>query len=117
MRIPTLGFDLTLTRYSLVKANASSDPSTRLSDEEMISQMATLTLAGHETTSNTLSWALWELSKMPDFQEKMRAEIATARGRMAERGDTDLSLEDLESMQYVTAVLKVCHLYGQVRRR
>ena len=69
--------------------------------------MATLTLAGHETTANTLTWALWELSKIPEFQEKMRAEIAIVRGKITERGDSDFTVEDLESMQYVNAALKV----------
>ena len=69
--------------------------------------MATLTLAGHETTANTLSWALWELSKMPDYQAKMRAEIAAARAKLGERGGTDFTLEDIESMELVNAALKV----------
>ena len=74
----------------------------------MISQMATLTLAGHETTANTMSWMLWELSKLPEYQEKMRAEIAVYRAKLAERGAADFSIEDLESMPCVNAALKVC---------
>ena len=73
----------------------------------MIAQMATLTLAGHETTSNTLSWALWEIAKLPEYQEKMRAEIASVRGKVTDRGDNDFTMEDLESMTYVNAALKV----------
>ncbi|KAJ3559576.1 hypothetical protein NM688_g255 [Phlebia brevispora] len=90
----------------LVKANASEDPNARLSDEEMIAQMATLTLAGHETTANTLSWTLWELAKHPEYQTSMRAEIAAARGKVVARGDTDFVLEDLEALPYCNAVLK-----------
>ncbi|KAF7790145.1 hypothetical protein EIP86_001097 [Pleurotus ostreatoroseus] len=98
----------------LVKANASEDPKSRLSDEEMIAQMATLTLAGHETTSNTLSWALWEIAKLPEYQETMRAEIASVRGKVAERGDNDFTMEDLESMTYVNAALKETLRYHPV---
>ena len=75
----------------------------------MIAQMATLTLAGHETTSNTLSWALWEIAKLPEYQDKMRAEVASVRGKLAERGDTDFTMEDLESLEFLHAAIKVSH--------
>ena len=31
--------------------------------------MATLTLAGHETTASTITWLLWELAKHPEYQD------------------------------------------------
>ena len=91
-----------------MQANASQDPNAKLSDVEMISQMATLTLAGHETTANTLTWTLWELAKHPENQEKMRAEIAEYRAKLVERGATDFTMDDLEAMPYVNAIMKVC---------
>ena len=90
----------------IVQANASEDPAYALSDVEMISQMATLTLAGHETTAYTLTWTLWELAKHPECQEKMRAEIAEYRAKLVERGATDFTMDDLEAMPYVNAIMK-----------
>ncbi|KAG8218156.1 cytochrome P450 [Butyriboletus roseoflavus] len=46
-----------------------------LSKEEMLSQMKVLLLAGYETTSISLTWALIELSRNPDIQTKLRNEL------------------------------------------
>lgn len=69
--------------------------------------MATLVLAGHVTTSNTLSWMLYELANHQEYQTKMREEIAAARTRLNERGAQDFSVEDIESMPLVSSCLKV----------
>ncbi|CDO77274.1 hypothetical protein BN946_scf184753.g24 [Trametes cinnabarina] len=89
-----------------VKANASENPKSRLSDEEMISQMATFLLAGHETTANSMTWMLYELARHPDYQAKMRDEVKAVRARVTERGDSDFSVSDLDSMTYVQAAMK-----------
>ncbi|KAI0640269.1 PAH-inducible cytochrome P450 monooxygenase PC-PAH 1 [Trametes polyzona] len=90
----------------LVKANASENPKSRLSDKEMISQMATFLLAGHETTANSMTWMLYELARHPDYQSKMREEVRAIRARVAERGDSEFSVTDLDSMTYVLAAMK-----------
>ncbi|KAJ3011042.1 hypothetical protein NUW54_g2300 [Trametes sanguinea] len=90
----------------LVRANASEDPKSRLSDEEMISQVATFLLAGHETTALTMNWMLYEISRHPEYQAKMRDEVKALRARVAARGDSDFSLSDLESMTHVQAAMK-----------
>ncbi len=71
--------------------------------------MATLTIAGHETTANTLTWLLWELSKQPKYQERLREEIKQKREEVVERDGegADLKMEDLESMPFLQALLKV----------
>ncbi|KIP07386.1 hypothetical protein PHLGIDRAFT_19184 [Phlebiopsis gigantea 11061_1 CR5-6] len=98
----------------LVRANASENPKTRLTDEEMVSQMAALTLAGHETTANTISWLLWELAKHPDFQDTLRAEIAQKREEVTARGDADFSMEELESMRCLQAAMKETLRYHNI---
>lgn len=64
-------------------------------------------VAGHETTSSTLAWLLYELSRRPDYQQKIREETKTARGRAAARGDESLTITDFESMTYTVAAMKV----------
>lgn len=105
---------VTLLTLWAVRANASEDPRSKLSEEEMVSQMSAFTLAGHETTANTITWMLWELSKHPDYQDKMRAEIRQKRTEATARGDADFTIEDLESMEYLQAAIKVRCVYQTV---
>lgn len=85
----------------------SEDPKSRLSDEELVAQMATLILAGHATTASTLTWMVYELARNQDYQNKMREEIVAARSRLHEHGAQDSSVEDLEGMPLVSSCLKV----------
>ncbi|KAL0955433.1 hypothetical protein HGRIS_001678 [Hohenbuehelia grisea] len=87
----------------LVRANASEDPRTQLSNAELYAQMRTLMLAGHETTASTLSWALLELSKNQEVQRRLRAEIWE---KEEEIGGRELRPADVDSMPYLNAVLK-----------
>ncbi|KAI0712960.1 cytochrome P450 [Cerioporus squamosus] len=90
----------------LIKANASADPKTRLSDAELMAEMYTLTLAGHETTSSTLTFLTYELARHPDYQARMRKEIQDRRVLVAERGDTEFTMEDLDSLALTMNAIK-----------
>ncbi|GJJ11014.1 hypothetical protein Clacol_005243 [Clathrus columnatus] len=90
----------------LVRANLSEDPKTKLTNEEVISQLTTFFFAGHETTASSLNWALYELSRHPEYQTKLRDEIKALRTRVAERGDDEITITDLDSMQYLPALMK-----------
>ncbi|GJJ11716.1 hypothetical protein Clacol_005953 [Clathrus columnatus] len=98
----------------LVRANLSENPETKLSNEEVISQLTTFFFAGHETTSSTLVWVLYELSRHPEYQTKVRDEIKATRARITERGDGELTISDLDSMQYLTALMKETLRYHPV---
>jgi cytochrome P450 len=90
----------------LVKANASANERANLSEAEVLAQMQTIMTAGHETTANTMSWTLFELTKNPDVQAKLRAEIQATERAIHARGNTDFTAADFESMAYTTAVMK-----------
>jgi cytochrome P450 len=64
----------------------------------------TIMLAGHDTTANTLSWTLYELTKQRHLQDKLRAEIDE---KILEKGSDMLTEHDYESMPYLTAITKV----------
>ena len=66
-----------------------------------------LVAAAQETTSSTLSWMLYELSKHPEYQVRIRKEIRAARALAIERGNAAFTLEDLDDMQYTLAAIKV----------
>jgi len=56
-------------------------------------------MAGSETTSQTLSYAIWELAKNPKIQDKLREEIMTF--------PSGLSYDDInEKTPYLAAVCK-----------
>ncbi len=92
----------------VVKANASSDAKTRLDDDELMAEMFTLTLAGHETTATTLTFLLYELARNREYQNRMREEVKQARARVSARGDTNFTIEDLDGMTLCMNAIKVC---------
>ncbi|KAH9989043.1 cytochrome P450 [Russula compacta] len=87
----------------LLRANASVNPEGKLTDSEVIAQISTLLFAGHDTTANSLSWYLWEMAKHPESQERVRAEITATR---AKNGGKEVSVTDLDSMEFTHATLK-----------
>ncbi|KAI0701147.1 cytochrome P450 [Cerioporus squamosus] len=90
----------------LIKANNAENARLRLGEEEVLAQMHHLTAAGQETTSSTLSWMLYELSKHPEYQVRVREEIRAVRALVVERGDVAFNPEDLDSMKYTLAAIK-----------
>ncbi|KAF9450103.1 cytochrome P450 [Macrolepiota fuliginosa MF-IS2] len=90
----------------LVKANLSEDKMSQLNEEEMLAQMRTLLLAGHETTSNSLTWTLLELAKRPEMQIRLRHEIEAKKRDVHARGDVEFTTTDYDSMPYLNAILK-----------
>ncbi|KAM5543175.1 hypothetical protein V8D89_003049 [Ganoderma adspersum] len=90
----------------LIKANSSEDPKTRLEDDEIIAEMFTLTLAGHETTSNTLTFLFYELSKNQEYQTRMREEIRSVRAQITARGGNEFTIEDLDSLTLTMNAIK-----------
>jgi cytochrome P450 len=63
-------------------------------------------MAGYETTSQTLSYTIWELARHPDVQARLRAEIMEYEGR-------ELSYDEIGTLPYLNAVCQetsVCYL-------
>ncbi|KAJ7857243.1 cytochrome P450 [Mycena olivaceomarginata] len=50
----------------------------KMTVEEIKDQFGTITVAGEDTTANTVAWSLYELAKNPDLQTKLRAELDEA---------------------------------------
>ncbi len=46
-----------------------------MSDDELIDNLGTFLLAGHETTAKALTWTMYLLARAPEWQERVRAEI------------------------------------------
>jgi cytochrome P450 len=71
----------------------------RLTDADVMSQISTFVVAGHETTSTSLSWTLHALTLHPHVQDKLREELMTV-------GSDEPSLEVLEALPYLDAVVR-----------
>ncbi|KAF8814480.1 cytochrome P450 [Phlegmacium glaucopus] len=90
----------------LVRSNLSEEASTRMSEEEIVSQMRALLIAGYETTASSLSWTLLEMARHPEMQTRLREEIQDMERKIRTRGDSEFSANDFEGMPYLTAVIK-----------
>nr|XP_048287762.1 cytochrome P450 3A6-like [Myodes glareolus] len=71
-----------------------------LSDMEIIAQSITFILAGHETTSTTLSFIMYTLATHPDVQKKLQNEIDSVLPNKA-----PATYEALVKLEYLDMVL------------
>ncbi|KIY62751.1 cytochrome P450, partial [Cylindrobasidium torrendii FP15055 ss-10] len=88
----------------LVRANEAEDLPKKLTEDEVLSQAATMILAGHETSASTLTWILYELSARLDIQTKIREEISSIRDRYPVKGE--VAVHEYEGMETLNAVIK-----------
>lgn len=68
-------------------------------DELILSESMQLLVAGHETSSNGLSWLLYLLSSRPDCLERVREELDSVLG------DAPLSYSDVPKFEFTTQVI------------
>jgi cytochrome P450 len=61
-------------------ATARYPDGTMMSEDQLIDELVTLLVGGHETTANTVSFALYRLLQRPDVVAKIRAELARVFG-------------------------------------
>jgi len=77
-----------------------------MSDELVLSESMQLLVAGHETSSNALSWLLYLLSTRPDCIERVRQEFDSVLG------ERPLSYSDVPKFEFTTQViLEALRLY------
>ncbi|MFC5409176.1 cytochrome P450 [Larkinella bovis] len=73
----------------------------RMTNQQLRDEITTIFMAGHETTANALSWALYLLAKHPEVAAKVRDEINRVLG--ATRFPT---VETLRELPYTTQVIQ-----------
>ncbi|KAI0676480.1 cytochrome P450 [Trametes maxima] len=104
----------------LIRSNAAEIPTQRMSMNETLCQISTFLAAGHETSSSSLTWTLYALTRNPAAQAKLRAELRsiplppnlalhspTAK-RPEDSADPQLSafLERVTQLPYLDAVVR-----------
>jgi cytochrome P450 len=90
------GDDLVARMLSATNPN-SGEPMT---DEQLIDNLGTFLLAGHETTAKALTWTLYLLARAPEWQEKVHAEI------MAVTGGSPITSDQIPQLVITQRVLK-----------
>lgn len=70
-----------------------------MSDELVLSESMQLLVAGHETSSNALSWLFYLLSTHPECLERVRQEFDSVLG------DAPVSFSDVPRFEYSTQVI------------
>ncbi|KAJ6782745.1 hypothetical protein PWT90_03620 [Aphanocladium album] len=78
------------------------DPVTgqKLTDESIADQLITFLIAGHETTSGTLSFAFYQLLKNPAEYRKVQEEVDRIAGR------DRITIDQIPKFTYIQAVLR-----------
>jgi cytochrome P450 len=71
-----------------------------MSDELVLSESMQLLVAGHETSSNALSWLLYLLSSRPDCLERLRQEFDSVLG------GAPLSYSDVPKFEFAAQVIQ-----------
>jgi cytochrome P450 len=71
----------------------------RMDDELVVSESMQLLVAGHETSSNALSWTLYLLSTRPDCVDRVRDEFDSVLG------EKPLGFSDVPKFEFTTQVI------------
>jgi cytochrome P450 len=82
--------------FDLMEAARDPETGESFTDEQLGDQVATMILAGHETTATALFWSLYLLALDPSTQDQVAAEVqgATANGAL-----------DIEQLKFTRAVV------------
>lgn len=84
---------------SMLMLTRDEETGETMNDRQLRDEVMTLLLAGHETTSNALTWTWYLLSQNPDVEAKFHAELAEV---LAGRTPT---VEDLPKLKYTRMIL------------
>ncbi|KAL0575385.1 hypothetical protein V5O48_006598 [Marasmius crinis-equi] len=83
----------------LVKSNMNEKQAQQMTDEDVLAQVPTFLIAGHETTSTATTWALYALVQRPAILRKLREELLSV--------PTDTpTMDQLNELPYLDAVVR-----------
>ncbi|XP_048082759.1 cytochrome P450 4F2-like [Ursus arctos] len=75
----------------------------QLSDEDIRAEADTFMFEGHDTTASGLSWALYNLAKHPEYQERCRQEVLEL---LRDREPQEIEWDDLAQLPFLTMCIK-----------
>lgn len=80
--------------------DARHEDGSPMSDEELLDEMITLLLAGHETSAVTMAWVVQRVLERPAVLTKLRAEVQEVTG------GGPLQPKDISRLRYTEAVIR-----------
>ncbi|XP_034109440.1 cytochrome P450 4d8 [Drosophila albomicans] len=84
----------------LLQASVEGRP---LRNDEIREEVDTFMFEGHDTTTSAISFCLWQISRNPEVQQKMLAEILQVLGTDRNRS---INIRDLNELKYMECVMK-----------
>ncbi|MGC2483908.1 MAG: cytochrome P450 [Nitrososphaeraceae archaeon] len=80
----------------------------KMSDKQVRDEVMTIFIAGHETTSNALTWTFYLLSQYPDVERKLHDELELVLGNNSSNnaGNRIPTADDIPKLQYTERVLR-----------
>ncbi len=84
---------------AMLMATRDRETGEAMSDKEMIDEVLTLIVAGHETTASALTWVWYLVSRHPDVAERLAAEADRAPS-------SPLGLDAAESLDFTHQVIQ-----------
>ncbi|TFK37879.1 cytochrome P450 [Crucibulum laeve] len=95
-----LGIEPEKDLFSVLVGENAELSSSKMTFEEIKNQFGTITVAGEDTTANTLVWVLFVLSQNPQWQDQLREEVYQA---FADNSDSFL---DYDRLPFLNALIK-----------
>lgn len=87
----------------------AKDTNSTLQEENLVACTLDLLIAGTETTSTTIRWALLFMAKYPEIQARVQAEIDAVIGQAQQP-----ALQDRNNMPYTNAVIHEVQRKGNI---
>ncbi|RGB41468.1 cytochrome P450 [Rhizophagus diaphanus] len=87
----------------LININKTLPIEEKMTDNELKYQIMTFLLAGHETTSIAISWALYYLSRYPHMQDLLREEVVKA---FPDKSKFNPTFDEINSLEYLNCIVK-----------
>ncbi|MGC2575313.1 MAG: cytochrome P450 [Candidatus Nitrosopolaris sp.] len=90
--------------YTLLQAQDTEAGIGRMTDLQLKDEVMTIFLAGHETTSNALTWTFYLLSQHPTTDDRLYAELSSVLG---DRDNKRIpTVEDIPKLDYIEKVFR-----------
>ena len=89
--------------------------------QTLVNQAMTISAAGHDTIHFVIQSAIWEMSRHPAIQDRLRQEVRQSINSRAVESDSEVHLSEIDTMPYLQAVcnevLRLHHSIPSMYRR
>ena len=93
--------------YTLLKAQDLESGIEKMTDIQLRDEIMTIFLAGHETTSNALTWAFYLLSQHPAIESRLYEELSTVLTKLDEKSKQIFAtIQDIPKLEFTEKVLR-----------